>query len=258
MSPAIHNAAFAHLGLDWVYLAFDIGPAELNAAFDAMRSMGIGGYSVTMPHKDQTLELVDEVSPEAATLRAANCVVNRDGHLVAHNTDGDGFVAGLEHDTGFEVAGSRAAVLGAGGAARAVIDALARHGATEVVVINRSDTNAETAAAVAGAVARTGTAKDIRGCGLVVNATPLGMAPDVAMVPCDPELLNADHVVADLIYAPRETAWLAAAAQRGATTQNGLSMLVFQAATQFTLWTGEAAPIDQMFAAVEHALGAGK
>ncbi len=219
-----------------------------------MRSMGIGGYSVTMPHKARVLELVDDVSPAAQTLQAANCVVNRDGVLEAHNTDGDGFVEGLRHDTGFDVAGCRVAVLGAGGAARAVIDALVRHGASDVVVINRSVDNGEKAAAVGGSVARTGTKADIASCQLIVNATPLGMAETPDALPCDPAVLSPDHVVADLIYAPAETAWLRAAANRGATVTNGLSMLVFQAATQFTYWTARPAPTDQMFAAVEAAL----
>lgn len=237
-----------------MYLAFDVSPDRLPDAFAAMRSMDIGGYSVTMPHKAQVLDLVDEVSPAAQNLQAANCVVNRDGTLVAHNTDGDGFVNGLKHDTGFEVAGCTATVLGAGGAARAVIEALVRHGAAEVSVVNRSTENAAIAATAAGGVARVGDAADIARSQLVVNATPLGMAANPEALPCDPSLLRAEQVVADLIYAPSQTSWMRSAAEIGATATNGLSMLVFQAATQFTLWTGESAPIDRMFQAVDSAL----
>lgn len=258
LSPALHNAAFTERGLDWVYLAFDVAPEGLEGAFGAMRSMNIGGYSITMPHKARVLDFVDEVSPEVRTLAAANCVVNRDGVLIAHNTDGDGFVNGLVNDTGFEVAGRKATVLGAGGAARAVIDALVRHGAAEVVVVNRSIENAETAALVGGAVARAGTASDIATSDLVVNATPLGMGSSESSaegpLPCDPTLLGSSHVVVDLIYSPSVTAWMKAATRNGAVVANGLSMLVFQAATQFTLWTGEPAPTAQMFAAVKQSI----
>ncbi len=223
-----------------------------------MRSMGIDGYSVTMPHKARVLDLVDVVSPAAKNLDAANCVVNNEGTLTAHNTDGDGFVDGLKHDTGFDVADCTATVLGAGGAARAVVDALVRHGATEVIVVNRSPKNAESAATVGGEAARAGAVSDLAShlasSQLVVNATPLGMAANLDAMPCDPTLLGANHIAADLIYAPAKTVWMDAAARTGATVTNGLSMLVFQAATQFTLWTGQPAPIDQMFQAVEAAL----
>ncbi len=250
LSPALHNAAFQAVGADWVYVAFDVAPDALERCIDAVRVLNVGGLSVTMPHKSAVLGLCDHQSPDALALGAANCVVaNDNGTLTAHNTDGDGFVRGVEHDTGFDVAGSSVVVLGAGGAARAVIVALANHGASEVVVVNRSPERAAEAAALAPNVARVGDQSAIEKASLVVNATPIGMAGRDGL-PCSTDLLGANHTVVDLIYAPRTTAWLQAASQNGATTANGLSMLVFQAATQFTLWTGHEAPIETMFAAV--------
>ncbi len=260
LSPAIHNAAFGEVGADWVYLAFDVAPDELAAAVEAMRVLDIGGLSVTMPHKEAILALVDEVAPEAQQLRAANCIVNDNGVLRAHNTDGDGFIYGAVHDTGVHFAGSRVAVLGAGGAARAVVEALRRHDAAEVVVINRNEQRAVDAAALAPGVARVGSETDVTQVDVVVNATPVGMTlHEVARadeVPCDPSLLHDAQTVIDLIYSPSETSWLRQAAARGARTANGLSMLVFQAVAQFTLWTGEPAPSPTMHAAVLGALEA--
>lgn len=253
LSPALHNAAFAALGLDWVYLAFDVKRGDAVRALDAMRTLGIDGYSVTMPHKTDVARSVDELSPAAAALDAVNCVVNRDGHLVGHNTDGAGFVRGLRHDAGLEVKGLRCVVLGAGGAARAVVRALADAGAAAVVVVNRSPEPAVVAAGLAGEVGAVGTLDDVGTADLVVNATPVGMHGDPAL-PCPPELLHHGQVVADLIYDPLDTPLMAAARERGAAAYNGVAMLVFQAAEAFELWTGHDAPVDAMLGAMGDAL----
>jgi shikimate dehydrogenase len=177
--------------------------------------------------------------------------VNQAGVLRAFNTDGDGFVKAVAHDFGFDVVGCSVVVLGAGGAARSLVEALARHGAREVVVVNRSPGAAERAVALGGGVARVGLEADIATADLVVNATPLGMHGDKSrQMPCDPEQLQAGQLVVDLIYAPRRTLWLDAAESAGAEVANGLSMLAFQAVTQFSIWTGHEAPIATMLAVV--------
>ncbi|MEO8694089.1 MAG: shikimate dehydrogenase [Acidimicrobiales bacterium] len=255
ISPAIHNAAFAALDLDWVYLAFEVREGDAKAALDAVRALGIRGLSVTMPHKTAVADAVDELSDAARELRAVNCVVNRDGWLVGDNTDGPGFVDAFRHDSGGDVVGRRCGVIGGGGAARAVARALAVAGASEVIVVNRSASAATSAAAIAGSLGRVGTADDLSGCDIVINATPVGMSGPLASArPIGDDRLRPGQVLVDLVYNPLETPWLAAARAKGIEAHNGLSMLVFQAAHAFAQWTGVAAPVDAMFAGAHQQL----
>ena len=236
LSPALHNAAFAASGADWVYTAFEVAPGRAGDALAAMRTLGLGGLSVTMPHKDDVADAVDELDPAAAALHSVNTVVRlADGRLRGHSTDGAGFVASLA-EAGADPMGRRVVVLGAGGAARAVVDALGRAGAAEVVVVNRNADRATTAAALAGPVGRVGSAADVADAELVVNATSVGMG--TLELPLDPGMLRAGQVVADLVYHPLETALLAAARAAGARVVDGLGMLVHQAALQQELWLG--------------------
>ena len=236
LSPALHNAAFAASGAPWVYVAFEVPPGEAHRALDAMRVLGIGGLSVTMPHKEQVAAAVDELEPAAAALRSVNTVVaHADGRLVGHSTDGAGFVASLR-EAGVDPAGRRVVVIGAGAAGRSVIDALARAGAGAVEVVNRSRSRAEEAAQLAGAVGRVVELPAVADADIVVNATSVGMGNDELAV--DPALLHAGQVVADLVYHPLETALLRAARLAGAATVDGLGMLVHQAALQQQLWLG--------------------
>lgn len=254
LSPALHNAAFAARQLDWVFCAFDVAPEHGEAAVRSMVPLGIRGMSVTMPHKDAAAAAVDELSPVAAALGAVNCVVNRDGRLVGENTDGDGFVASLRVDHGVDPSGLRCVVLGAGGAARSVIDALARAGAAEVAVVNRTRATAEVAVALAGAVGRVADAGAVADADLVVNATSIGMQlddPDRPRLPLDPDLLRSGQVVADLVVHPLRTALLDEAERRGAMPVPGLGMLVHQAALAFGHWTGLEAPLGEMWQAVK-------
>jgi shikimate dehydrogenase len=246
-SPAIHNAAFRALGLDWSYVAFDVPEGGAAGAIAAMRALDIRGLSVTMPHKAAVAALVDELTDDAARLDAVNCVRWRDDHLVGDNTDGPGFLASL-HDAGVSVDGRACAVLGAGGAARAVVLALARAGAASVAVLNRTDARAVEAARLAEGVGRVGTEADLAAADLVVNATSVGMGGDERL-PLDIELVRPGTVVADLVYEPLTTPLLAAAAVRGATVVDGLGMLVHQAAVASESWTGVAPPVDVMRAA---------
>jgi shikimate dehydrogenase len=257
LSPLLHNAAFAALGLNWVSVAFEVAGGRAAAALDGMRALGVAGLSVTMPHKADVAAAVDECSAVATQLGAVNCVLNRDGRLYGDNTDGAGFVASLDRAAHFDPAGKQCLIIGAGGAARAVTLALADAGAASVTVVNRTAARAVDVAALAGRVGRVGETGAgvvalVAAAELVVNATPVGMegsgaAGDGWLIA--PSVLHAGQVVADLVYAPRPTPWLAAAAQAGATTVDGLGMLVHQASAQLELWTGLPAPVDVMWQA---------
>lgn len=276
LSPTLHNAAFEALGLDWVYLAFEVDAGGAVGAIEAMRSLHIEGLSVTMPHKADVAAAVDQLSPVAARLGAVNCVRREatsvpgnyptDGSnsvtntstrqnylLVGENTDGEGFLRSLAEDASFDPADRRCVVLGAGGAARAVILALAGAGASDIGVVNRTPERARSAAALAADVGRVVDADAVAKADLIVNATPVGMAGGGvhdAELPLDPNLLCPGQVVADLIYHPARTPLLEAATSRGAVAVNGLGMLLHQAGLAFELWTGKRAPISAMRTAV--------
>ncbi|MBI2705358.1 MAG: shikimate dehydrogenase [Actinobacteria bacterium] len=254
LSPLILNAAFRARELDWVYVAFPVEEGNAREALVAMRTFAIDGLSVTMPHKTAVAGAIERCTEVAAALRAVNCVVRTDdGELVGHNTDGSGFLSGIAEETGFAPAGQRCVIVGAGGAARAVAVALARAGAADVAIVNRTRANAEQAAVLAVPVGRVGASDDIERADLVVNATSVGMARrEPAGLPFDPDRLHQGQILADLIYDPLTTPLLSAARTRGAITVNGVGMLVHQAAAAFELWTGVEAPI----AAMTSALGA--
>lgn len=254
LSPLLHNAAFNSLGMDWEYLALEITESELDEVLAQMRSGNLGGLSVTMPFKTRVASLVDECTSTAEKLSAVNCVVANEKGLIGHNTDGDGFLNGLIHEAQFDPKGKKVAVIGAGGAARAVIEALARSGAASIMVVNRTPAKAESAADLAGEVGAVGTLKDISGADLVVNATSIGMKDSQVDIPCSVDLLHSSQLVVDLIYHPLETRWISLAKQKGIDSHNGVSMLLFQAAEAFTLWTGEEAPISIMQEAITQEL----
>ncbi|HEY6472898.1 MAG TPA: shikimate dehydrogenase [Acidimicrobiales bacterium] len=265
LSPLLHNTAFGALGLGdlWRSFAFEVEPGEAAAALAQMRTADVTGLSVTMPHKADVAALVDECSDVARRLNAVNCVHQQEGgFLFGANTDGDGFVASLARGAAFEPAGKRCVVVGAGGAARAVVLALAKAGASAVAVVNRTAERAFEAAGLAGdhgavvPLTEHAIADAVGVADLVVNATPVGMAgvaggPVEWLVP--PDLLGEGQVAADLVYVPRQTVWLERAADAGATTLDGLGMLVHQAAAQLVLWTGVAPPIEAMWQKAEAA-----
>jgi shikimate dehydrogenase len=258
LSPAIHRAAFAAAGIDWTYAALDVAPGTGRGAVEAMRVLGIVGMSVTMPHKADVAAAVDRLDPEARSLQSVNTVSWDGEELVGSSTDGAGFVASLV-EAGIDVEGSRVAVIGAGGAARSVIDALGRAGTRDITVLNRSEENAERAAQLATA-ASVGIVSDVTRADIVVNATSVGMGVDPSTATnddhaCDVALLHAGQVVVDLVYHPVRTAWLTAADELGARTIDGLGMLVHQAALQQRRWLGTLPDVAVMRAAAEQALG---
>lgn len=268
LSPRMHGAAFAAMGLVAEYAALDVPPAELAAAFERLRRPDVLGANVTVPHKQAALRLVDRVEPEAAALGAVNTVVNEDGVLVGSNTDGPGFVAGLlELAPELAAGGFEAVVLGAGGAARAVAWALARLGAS-VAVANRDPGRAlrmvaelTDAGAGPGPLRACPTAEALRHWpDLLVNTTSVGMAGGPApdglplLTRADLTRLRPGAVVSDLVYRPAVTPLLAAANELGVRTQNGVAMLVGQGALSLRAWTGREAPVGVMLRAVEEAL----
>ncbi len=255
LSPALHNAGFRAAGLDWVFVAFPVPQGQASAALAAMGTLGLGGLSVTMPHKQAVAEaLVGRLSGAAASLGAVNCVRWEDTQLVGENTDGDGFVNSLQRELGVDPSGASVAVIGAGGAGRSVVAALARAGASRLVIINRDLGRAQRAVTLGGAIAEIGDHLALPGVDIIVNATSVGMGspafPDPAM-PLDPSLLRASHIVADLVYQPVRTGLLHAAEAAGCRTLNGVGMLLYQAVLAFELWTGQTAPVTEMRAAVE-------
>ncbi len=260
LSPAMHNAAFAALGMDWAYLPLPVQPEALPTALRGLAALGFQGANVTIPHKQSVMALVDVATDAAYFAGAANTLVCRDGEIIAHNTDVSGFLDALAEA---DCRPRRAVVLGAGGAARAVCVALFRLGA-EVVVANRS---AERAQALAASLRSPGTAitacpmdqTALRGAlsdaDILINATSAGMWPDVGATPLPQAVtLPAGITVFDLVYNPLETALLQRARLAGARCLDGLAMLVHQGAASFELWTGRQPSVDVMRSAAIAAL----
>ncbi|TEB06624.1 Shikimate dehydrogenase [Pelotomaculum schinkii] len=269
LSPAMHNAAFAATGLDYIYVPFQVEKANLPDAIKALRALNLAGVNITIPHKETVLPHLDEISMEAGFIGAVNTVVNRQGHLRGENTDGRGFIKALSEQVGFNPKGKTALVLGAGGAARAVAVQLALSGPAKLVLANRSRPRAEglakliaekTGAAVAVAEwpaqgLQHSDSRMIANADLVVQATPVGMYPYTAETVFFPfERLKQGVVVCDLVYNPARTNFLNKAAHFGAVTVNGLGMLLYQGALAFELWTGITAPVEVMRDALMKAL----
>lgn len=255
LSPALHNAAFAALGLDWVYVPLRVSAEQLGAALPGLRALGLRGANVTVPHKSAVLPHLDRVEGDAALLRAVNTIVVAGRALVGYNTDVEGARAALAGVCGDGLDGAPGLVLGAGGAARAVALALVRLGA-RVTVVDRTASAAErltalVIAAVPAAHCRWLPLERLDAAlvseqAVVVNATSLGM-PGGGKVPALlADTLTARQVAFDVVYARQETEFLARARAHHATVVGGVEMLVHQAAAAFELWTGLAAPLDVM------------
>ena len=247
LSPAIHNAAFDALGLDWTYVPLAVRPGAIEEGIGFLRELSVQGANVTMPHKQSIVPFLERLEGDASALRAVNTIVREREALIGHNTDGPGFLAALREETGFDPGGKRALVLGAGGAARAVALALARAGGSVIVSARRQEQAAEVSALDA-AIETAPWATEVS-ADLVVNATPTREGLPLGSLP-----FGTGVVVADLIYLPPETGLLRAARAAGAVTCDGLGMLVHQAALSFKLWTGVEAPIEVMAEAAREAV----
>ncbi|HJL91576.1 MAG TPA: shikimate dehydrogenase [Acidimicrobiales bacterium] len=252
LSPVILNAAFREAKMNWVYTAFETPEEKLADAISGIRALGIAGLSVTMPHKASVCPLLDEISDSAKTLQAVNCIVNDAGNLKGHNTDGDGFLDAVKHDAGMDIAGKKVLVIGSGGSARSIIHSLGKAGVREIAVMNRTKKKAFDALELAGPVGRYVEENEISEvvseADLVINATPIGMSDteDITNFPVEPNLFTKGQLAVDLIYHPISTPWMKALRDRKVEAHGGLSMLIFQAARAFKLWTGKEAPVDAM------------
>lgn len=243
LSPAMHNAAFARLGINAAYLAFPV--ADIGRAMDAMRALPILGASVTIPHKVSIMEHLDHVDETARRMGAVNTVTNRGGKLSGTNTDGPGAAMALENVA--PLSGKKVLILGSGGVARAISLAVIDRGAT-VTVAHRPEDAAEAEALARDqgcALALLASAPGIS-CDVVVNATPVGMHPDTDKSPMPASFFKAGMTAMDAVYNPLTTRFLKEAQAAGATPVCGAEMFIFQGAAQFALWTGRQAPEDLM------------
>jgi shikimate dehydrogenase len=262
VSPAMHNAAFRALGLNYVYLPFNVSNAGLKGAVGGIRALNIEGMNVTIPHKVAVVPLLDEIEPLAQRISAVNVIHNKGGKLTGGNTDAEGFLRLLK-ERGVDAQGLRTVVLGAGGASRAICFALASIGA-HITILNRTAGRAaDLAAETMEYKGRTfealemnpvNLANALAGADLVINATCVGMAPDVEKSPVSRELIERRHIVVDIVYNPIKTRLMKDAEKAGATAIGGLDMLAWQGALSFEIWTGCEAPIDVMRRAAAAAL----
>jgi shikimate dehydrogenase len=256
LSPPIHNAAFAALGLDWAYVPLAVPPGGLADALAGLPALGFSGANVTMPHKTESAERIEHLSEDAERLRAVNTIAVGAGGLSGHNSDAPGFDRFLRKEAAFDPAGGDGLIFGAGGAARACALALARGGLARLCVAARDPAGAEPGLhrALEGigtkaAVVPFDSAADLR-VSLVVNATPLGTAGEALPLPP----VDGSVLVVDLNYRPAVTPLLATAKRQGARAFGGIGLLLHQAAISFELWTGQPAPMTEMSAAALAAL----
>ena len=261
-SPAMYNYSFQRTGIDAAYLAFNIPLAQTEAGVQALKTLGVGGFNITMPCKTAVAAYLDELSPAARLIGACNTVtVSEDGKLTGHNTDGVGFVRNL-HEHGVEVKGKRLVVLGAGGAATAICVQAALDGAAEIAIFNRDDefyangqhTVKKLAQAIPGCKASITPLEDsaalaeaVKSCDILGNATKVGMKPLDGETLIDPSLFRAGLVVADTVYNPRETRMIQEAKAAGCKAAvGGIGMLLWQGVAAFKLFTGKDMPAQEV------------
>ena len=249
LSPAMHNAVFHQRKLDWTYVAMEVREDALTGVLQTLGGTSIKAFSVTMPHKEAVFEMLSsvssnlgEVDESAKAARSVNTIAIRSGRMFGSNTDGDGCCNAVEQ-AGMGIAGSRVVVIGAGGTARAVVVALARRGASDIAVINRTESHARDAVACAD-VARIGSVDDIATANILINATSVGMGSQES--PVDAARLHSSLVVLDAVYQPLETTLLRNAKNAGAVTVDGLWMLVHQGALQQLAWFDEIGDVQLM------------
>lgn len=255
-SPIMLNRAFEEAGLNAAYAAFHILPGQLEDAIKGIRALQFRGVNVTIPHKLEVMDYLDEIDEGARIIGAVNTIVNDNGRLIGYNTDGIGYVRSLKEETGIDLNGKKVLMLGAGGAARGVGYALAKEGAAHIYIANRTKEKAvELAHSMSGFTQVTGMGldelADVAGdAALIVNNTSLGMHPNVDSVPMDTALVRPGTVVSDLVYNPLITRFLREAEGRGGVIHSGLGMFIYQGAYAFEYWTGVPAPTAAMRDAV--------
>jgi shikimate dehydrogenase len=257
LSPIIHNAAFEHLSLNMIFLAFRVTPDQLEHAIKGVRALGIRGLNVTMPHKNSVTMFLDEAEAAVKFLHAANTILNQDGRLRGFNTDGIGAVRALKGN-GMELSGKKVLLLGAGGAAKAIAFSLAKE-VEELCILNRDKTKARELASLLGPwgkkivvdeLAPSQISERMRKSDLLINATSVGMAPNAHESLVNPHWLRPGLCIMDIVYNPVETKLIRDAKAADAKTINGVEMLLYQGAASFEIWMGCKAPVDVMRAAL--------
>ena len=257
LSPAMHNAAFTHLELDCVYLAFDVDPRNVAQAVSSIRVLGLCGINVTIPHKQSVMAGLDEIAPEASMVGAVNTIVNEDGRLKGYNTDVSGVLRALDYELEFAPRDKNVFIVGAGGASRAIIVAMCTGGARNVAVVNRTYLKAqklseefspqfgsvEFSSAPLGDADRV--AELIAQADIVINCSSAGMG-DIEPLCLPLDLLGKDCVVYDLVYKPPVTPLVRDSRALGLKAESGLGMLLYQGVDAFEIWTGEDAPVEVM------------
>ncbi len=249
LSPVMHNRAFEFTGYKGVYFAF--GVKDIKNAFVSVRTLGIKGASITIPHKTEAMEYLDETDDTALKIGAVNTIINNGGSLKGYNTDGLGVVKALSEKT--VIKGKNIAVIGAGGAARAVGFSVKKEGG-RITIINRSIDKGERLAGELSADYRPINDIGKMNCDILINTTSVGMTPHTGEMPIEKRYLEKGMVVMDIIYNPLRTRLFSEAEKAGCITVDGVSMFVYQGAFQFELWTGIKAPVDVMKKAVLDAL----
>jgi shikimate dehydrogenase len=260
-SPIMLNRAFREKDINGAYAAFHVTSGQLEQAIAGVRGLGIRGLNVTIPHKIEVLPFLDEISEGARAAGAVNTIVNENGKLIGYNTDGIGYVRSLKEEAEPDLSGKTILVLGAGGAARGILWALAQEKPAAILVANRTESKAAELAASFSPDFRISSIpwSDLRGgcstADVVVNTTSVGMSPNIDALPIDASWLKPGSVASDLIYNPLKTAFLRQAEQQGCRIHSGLGMFIYQGAYAFEYWTGKPAPVQAMREAVLASFG---
>ena len=270
----LEEAGYNALDLNYRYLTIKVLPEDLETAMGAVRAMHFRGINLTMPHKIKVIPMLDELTEAARIIGAVNTVINDDGRLTGENTDGKGFTRSLMRE-GIDLQGKKIMILGAGGAARAIAVECALSGAREILIANRTESSGRELSelvrtktkAASEYIPWAGTAADGANkagesalripadTDILINATPVGFTPNQDQMPdIDYDTICEGMIVSDVVFDPAKTKFLKEAAKRGAKTFTGIGMLVQQGALNFTLWTGEEAPVDVMYEALEKEL----
>lgn len=259
-SPLMHNEAFRLLGLDYIYLCFDVPENNLETAFEGLKKINVAGFNCTMPDKTLMSKLVDELSPAAEMIGAVNTVVNDNGKFIGHNTDGTGYMMSVK-DAGFDITGNTMTLLGAGGAASSIFVQAAIDGVKNINIFSLKDKFWENAEHMVEMVNKNTNcnavlyelgnddilAESIGKSQILTNATSVGMAPNTERcIISDASMLHSDLIVSDVIYNPMETKLLEMAKSQGCKTFNGLYMLLYQGAEAFKIWTGKEMPVEHI------------
>lgn len=263
LSPLMQNAAIEELALPYIYIPFEVNPGDLESAVNGIKSLGIAGVNITVPHKEKVIPFLDEITEEASLIGSVNTIENRNGRLVGHNTDSMGYIRSLREDAGFDPKRKKALIIGAGGAARGVIAGLSINGASEILIANRTVEKGEALAAEFGKKF-----KEIKfsahplsslknqdifsSLNLIVNTTSTGL--EGKTIEIELRFTPSHALVSDIAYKPPTTPFLKNAQETGRKTLGGLGMLLYQGAISFEIWTSKKAPIGAMRRALMEAV----